>query len=87
MPSRPWVVSPAYRAGIEAIRALRMERGLSLRDVAGTLNKPHSWLHKVERLERRLDVIEFVALAKALGCTPEDLFARVLRVLPDDFEL
>jgi transcriptional regulator with XRE-family HTH domain len=87
MPSRGWVVSPAYRAGIDAIKLLRLERGLSLRDVAAALDKPHSWVQKIETFERRLDFLEFVALARALGIEPEELLNRVMSALPGQFKV
>jgi transcriptional regulator with XRE-family HTH domain len=79
---RGWVVSPHYRAAIDAIKAVRVEQGLSQRELARRLNKPVSFVNKIEKLERRLDVEEFVALAHAIGIPAEELFAAVLTALP-----
>ncbi len=87
MATRPWVVSPVYKAGIDVIRAVRVERGLSLRDVGVALKKPHTWMHKVEVMERRLDFIEFIDLAHALGMTPEELLGRVRAAIPAKLEI
>lgn len=70
---RPWVVSPDYRAAIEAIRQARIAQKLSQREVARRLGKPASFVNKIELLERRLDIVEFVALARALGMDPHAL--------------
>lgn len=75
---RGWVSSPDYRAAIEAIKAARIERGLSQRELARRLGKPHSFVNKTEQLERRLDILEFIAWAQALGISPETLIQAIL---------
>lgn len=39
--------------------------------VAESLSKPQSFVSKYERGERRLDVVEFIAVAKVLGIDPK----------------
>jgi ribosome-binding protein aMBF1 (putative translation factor) len=75
---RPWVVSPDYRAAIEAISSARRAQGLSQREVARRLGKPASFVNKVEMMERRLDIVEFVVLARALDLDPHTLLDQVL---------
>ena len=43
---------------------------MTQRDVAEKLGKPHSFVHKSEIGERRLDVLEFIAFCKAIGRDP-----------------
>ncbi|WP_280176929.1 helix-turn-helix domain-containing protein [Roseibium aquae] len=65
----------------------RKRSGLTQQDVADRLGKPQSYVAKVEGGERRLDVVEFVALAKAIGENPTELFDRLLAALdsiPDE---
>lgn len=50
---------------------------LSQRDLAEILGEHHSWVAKVELGERRVDVIEFARIARALGADPVDLFSQV----------
>lgn len=38
-----------------------------MRELAGRLNQPHSFVQKVETMERRLDVFEYSLYCKALG--------------------
>ena len=52
------------------LRKQREEKGLSMRELAAILDKPHSFVGKVEQGERRLDVIEYVHYCKALGVSP-----------------
>ena len=54
------------------LRSMREERHLTMRDLAGKMNKPHSFIAKVEQGERRLDVVEFVEYCNCLGVSPFD---------------
>ena len=55
----------------------RKKASLTQQDVATRLGKPQSFVAKYEGGERRLDVVEFVAVARAIGADP----ARLLRKL------
>lgn len=66
------ISSPQYSNLISWLKSARLERGLSLRDLAERLEEPHSFVQKVEILERRLDVYEYVEYCKALGLNPAD---------------
>jgi transcriptional regulator with XRE-family HTH domain len=80
---RRWVASPDYRRVIEQIKAVRGAKGLSQREVARRLGKPVSFLNKIELLERRLDIVEFVVLARALEIDPHGLLDKVLPAISD----
>ena len=80
---RAWVASPDYRRAIDRIRAARETAGLSQREVARRLGKPVSFVNKIELLERRLDIVEFVVLARALGIDPHILLDNVLPAVSD----
>lgn len=47
--------------------AARKARGLRQTDVAGRLDRPQSFVSNYERGVRRLEVSEFIAIAKVLG--------------------
>ncbi|WP_433935606.1 helix-turn-helix domain-containing protein [Brevundimonas diminuta] len=47
-------------------------------ELAERLGKPQSFVSKVERGERRLDVIEFCQVSEALGCDPATLLKEFL---------
>lgn len=52
---------------------LKQERaaaGLTMRDLASLLDVPFQFVSKVEKGERRLDVVEFVTYCEALGVDP-----------------
>ncbi|HMN39053.1 MAG TPA: helix-turn-helix transcriptional regulator [Hyphomicrobium sp.] len=48
----------------------RTTAGLTQQEVADLIGKPQSYVAKVEGLERRLDVIEFLTMAAAIGFDP-----------------
>ena len=49
---------------------------MTQRDLVAALKRPHSFVDRFEAGEPRLDVVEFVAVAKALKVDPIDLFTR-----------
>lgn len=61
------IYSNNYLKLIEWLKASRQEKELSMRDLAEILDVSHSWVGKIEQGERRLDVLEYVRLCKALG--------------------
>ena len=83
---RRWVSSPSYRATLDVIVAARHTSGLSQKAVADLLGKPPSFIAKIELGERRLDVVEFIAIARALGLRPEELLAGIVAALPNKLE-
>lgn len=54
----------------------RNAAGITQVELAERLGKPQSFVSKVERGERRLDVIEFCQVAEALGRDPASLLAE-----------
>ncbi len=73
------VFTPAYRKLIRLLVDARTKANLSQRQLAAKLGCHHSWVAKVELGERRLDVIEFVRLVRALGKDPAKTLAAVAR--------
>jgi transcriptional regulator with XRE-family HTH domain len=63
---------------IERLKSMRVQLGVSQKSLAAKLNQPQSWVSKTERLERRLDLGEFVEWAGALGLEPEELLKLLL---------
>ena len=63
----------------ELLAEVRKARKLTQSDVAARLDRPQSFVAKYEGGERRLDIIEFVEIAEALGADPCALLAKLLR--------
>ena len=53
-----------------ALKKARIEQGLTQKVVAERLGVPQSFVSKYENGERRLDVVEFMTIAQALGIDP-----------------
>ena len=58
--------SPAHVRLLELLLAAREKAGLTQQQLADRLRKPQSFISKYEGGERRIDVIEFIAIAEAL---------------------
>lgn len=59
----------------------RHRSGKTQREVAATISKPPSFVAKVETGERRLDFVEFIVLARAVGEDPAVLLGDIAREL------
>ena len=84
---RGWVVSPDYRSAIETIKAVREGLGISQRELARRLEKHPSFVNKIEKLERRLDILEFMAIAEAMQIDPAQLVETVRAELPAELRV
>jgi ribosome-binding protein aMBF1 (putative translation factor) len=67
------------RAVVAALRKAREAAGLSQRQLSEKLREPPNWIQRIESLERRVDVAEFIAIAKAVGADAMDLFREGLQ--------
>lgn len=73
--------SPRHLALMCALKEARMAAGLTQHQLAETLGKPQSFVAKIEGGERRLDVVEFVAVVDALGADGAQIL-QALREAP-----
>lgn len=64
--------SEEYQRLLRWLRARRMEAGLSMRSMGTLMNVPHTWIQKIEQGNRRLDLLEYTELCKALQCDPQE---------------
>ncbi len=71
--------SAKHRALIAAIVAARNAAGLTQRQLAARLGRSDSFVWKIEAGERRVDVLEFLEIARALRVDPLKLLAEVVR--------
>ncbi|PJG55643.1 XRE family transcriptional regulator [Bradyrhizobium forestalis] len=71
--------SAEYARLMALLVATRHKAGIRQQALAKKLRKPQSFVAKYEGGERRLDVIEFIAIAEALGADPLKLLRRFLR--------
>lgn len=76
MPSS--IFTQRHQELIGFIASVRKAAGVTQVELAERLGKPQSFVSKVERGERRLDVIEFCQVAEALGCDPAKLLREFM---------
>jgi transcriptional regulator with XRE-family HTH domain len=67
-----------HRILIEVLVNARNQAGLTQRDLAARLKRPHSFVGRIEAGERRIDVVEFIDIAHVLGVAPRELFERLV---------
>jgi transcriptional regulator with XRE-family HTH domain len=72
--SRPYRRLPGF------LRTLRQEAGFTQRVLGKRLKKAQSWVFNCESANRRVDVTEFIAWAKACDVDPQVAFVRFLRL-------
>ena len=65
----------------------RKTYGLTQRELAARVGKPPSFIAKIEVGERRLDVVRFIALARAIGGVELALLEVLVSTLPVDFAI
>jgi len=67
---------------ISLLASAREKAGLTQQELADRLGKPQSFVAKYEGGERRIDVIEFVAISRALDLDP----ARAVKEIAAKYE-
>lgn len=71
---------------VDVLIAARKRSGLTQAELAKRLGKDQTLISNIENSQRRVDVLEFYALARALGADPVVLFAEVVKRLPERVE-
>lgn len=61
---------PEYRVIIGRLVEHRRAAGLTQVDLAQALGTDQSQISKIERLQRRLDIIDYVRVCRAIGVDP-----------------
>ena len=59
------------------LSAARKDGNLTQAELAERLNKPQSFVAKYENGERRIDVIEFIDITRALDIQPVDILGQI----------
>ena len=70
--------SADHDALVATLKDARDQAGLTQQQLADRLGRPQSFVAKYENGERRVDLIEFVALSAALNADPMRLFKAFL---------
>jgi len=67
------VYSDEYQRIISALKQARKAQGVTQMQLAEALGRPQSFIAKIESGERRLDVVEFVHLARLVGLHTDEI--------------
>jgi transcriptional regulator with XRE-family HTH domain len=75
------MVLPASKKKYERLRLLlveaREEAGLTQVELGKKLRRPQSFVSKIERGLRSVDLIEFIEIAKAIGFDPAEFLQKL----------
>ena len=67
----------------EVLARARERAGVKPADLAARLGMPASYLSKIENGTRRLDVVELIRIAEAMGTDPSEIVRQVTAALRD----
>ena len=67
-----------HRQFIGGLREVRRAKCITQVELSERLGRDQSYVSNIERGQRRLDVIEFAEIARAIGEEPTALFAQLL---------
>jgi transcriptional regulator with XRE-family HTH domain len=72
------IFDSAHTGLVELLVAARKGLRLTQAQLGARLGRSQSFVSLIERGQRRVDIVEFVALARALEVEPEVMFVRLL---------
>lgn len=81
------VYTDAHAILVETLIAARRDAGILQEEVASRLGKNQSYISNIERGQRRVGVLEFIAIARAMSVDPVKLFGAMAKRLPPKFEI
>jgi transcriptional regulator with XRE-family HTH domain len=71
------IFTGANQIVVEVLRRARTEAGLTQVELAHRIGRDQSHVSLIEGSQRRLDLVEFDELARAIGVDPVELFAEI----------
>jgi transcriptional regulator with XRE-family HTH domain len=77
-----WVQPEQYQIVGAALMAARLRANITQVELARRLGKPQSVVSEYENGRRRVDLIEFLLIVRALGADPLEVFAEIVKSLP-----
>lgn len=77
------VFTDAYASFLSVLTTARKDAGLSQVELAARIGRDQPFISLIERGVRRVDLVEFYVIAKAIGADPVELFSQVARGMPE----
>jgi len=81
------VFSGAHHNLVEVLIRARRKAGLTQTQLAELIGKDQKFISLIERGQRRVDVLEFYVIAKAMNLDPIRLYGELVRKLPADVDI
>ena len=71
------IFTPEYDDLISSLRLARKKADITQEELAKRLDKPQSFISKIESKERRIDIVEFIHICRAINASPTALLQEV----------
>jgi len=72
---------------VDALVKARKRSRLTQAQLGARIGKTQGFISLIERSQRRVDVLEFYAICRALGVSPVKMFAAIARQLPETLDI
>lgn len=76
-----WVQPEHYKVVGAVLEATRRNANMTQAELARRVGKLQSIISAIEAGTRRVDLVEFLAIVRALGADPVEIFATIIRSL------
>jgi transcriptional regulator with XRE-family HTH domain len=77
----------AHQELVAVLISARKSSGLTQAELGAKVGKDQSYVSLIENGQRRVDVLEFIALCKAMNVDPAKAFGLLLERLPNTFNI
>ena len=77
----------AHQDLVKVLIEARKSSGLRQAELGEKVGKDQTFISLIENSQRRVDVLEFVALCRAMKIDPAKLFAILLERIPEGFDI
>lgn len=75
------IFTGANQVIVEVLRRTREQSGLTQDELASRIERDQSHISLIEGSQRRLDLVEFIRIAQALGRDPVELFREMFQAV------
>ena len=76
-----WIKVEQYKAVGATLAASRKHSGFTQQDLAKRLGKPQSFVSEYERGQRRIDIVEFIRIARTLDADPVSILLEIVKTV------
>ncbi len=81
------IYSGAHLSVVGVLLAARKQSGLTQTELGARLGRDQTFISNIETRQRQVSLLEFIAIARALGRDPTRLFKEIEQEVPDHLEI